>query len=293
MLVLCTVLGAFSQQPVADQLIRLDSAIFSAAFQLCEFSVLEKILAPDFEFYQQTSEGNIISVTKRVQFLKNIRDNFCTENARKKFSLKRELIKETVTASPMGNYGAIQSGLQRFYSVENGKEELVEISRFTRIWKKLGDSWQLARESDEKLNPNSRDQFAGPQSYTPSDPALYKTISRLDSLLFDAYNNCKLDISTAMYSDSIEFYHDRGGLSTSKKDLIQALKNNICDKVTRHLKPNSIEVSPIPGYGAVEIGEHRFHNKQEPNAPSHYSRFVIVWQFKNEQWVVAKVISLH
>src|SRR4029078_2586164 len=87
---------------------------------------------------------------------------------------------------------------------------------------------------------------AGLLPYTPESKELHDTVARLDSILFDAYNNCKLDMFASLVSDDIEFYHDRGGLNTSKPDLVTALKNNICDKVTRELLKGSIEVYPIP-----------------------------------------------
>ena len=64
----------------------------------------------------------------------------------------------------------------------------------------------------------------------------------------------------SLTADDIEFYHDRGGLETSKKNLVESIHKNICGKVTRTLAPNSIEVYEIMGYGAVEFGYHSFKN---------------------------------
>lgn len=122
---------------------------------------------------------------------------------------------------------------------------------------------------------------------------LYQTIKNLDSLFFSAYNTCDIQTQTAFYADSIEFYHDQGGLMTSKKELIEATKKNICGKVTRELVKGSIEVSPIANYGAVEIGMHMFHNNQEKNQLPHPSKFVIIWQKKEDKWFITRVISLH
>ena len=135
---------------------------------------------------------------------------------------------------------------------------------------------------------------AGVPPYTPESQALYDTITHMDSLLFDAYNTCKLDVFASLIADDIEFYHDRGGLTTSKADIVQAIKNNICGKVTRELLKGSIEVYPIPNYGAVEMGAHRFHNNQEKEqGPSRFSKFVHTWHRENGQWKLARVISLH
>ena len=123
--------------------------------------------------------------------------------------------------------------------------------------------------------------------------SLYDSIAMMDARWEDAYNNCKLDVMEEVISEDLEFYHDLGGLMTSKKKLNEALKANICGKVTRSLKPGSLEVYPIKGYGAVEMGLHAFHNNQEPAAQPHYSKFVHIWKRENGTWRITRVISLH
>lgn len=129
--------------------------------------------------------------------------------------------------------------------------------------------------------------------YKPDSQELYDSIARMDSIFFEAYNACKMDVQTAIYSDSIEFYHDKGGLSTSKKDILDATRRNICGKVTRQLIPGSIEVYAIKDYGAIELGQHKFFNNQEPDAPQHISRFMIFWKKTGNDWKIVKVVSLH
>lgn len=121
---------------------------------------------------------------------------------------------------------------------------------------------------------------------------LYDSIVYMDSLWEDSYNNCKLDKQEELISEDLEFYHDQGGLMTSKKALIEALKKNICGKVTRELQVGSIEVYPIPGYGAVEMGYHRFHNKNDTGS-GHFAKFVHLWHRENGHWRITRVISLH
>jgi hypothetical protein len=115
----------------------------------------------------------------------------------------------------------------------------------------------------------------------------------MDKVFFDAYNTFNIEIKKSIYSDSIEFFHDKAGLINSKSELIQGTLDNICGKVTRQLVPGSIEVYPINNYGAVEIGFHRFHNNQEPDANSTPSKFIIIWKRENSNWKITKVISLH
>ena len=134
------------------------------------------------------------------------------------------------------------------------------------------------------------------KNYIPDDPELYKTIVALDSTFFGYYNSCDVNLEkyADFYSDNIEFYHDKGGIMTSKKDIIEGTKKNICGKVTRELVKGSIEVYPIKDFGAIEIGLHKFHNNTEPaNTESHTGRFMVIWKKENNQWKITRVVSLH
>ena len=63
--------------------------------------------------------------------------------------------------------------------------------------------------------------------------------------------------------------------------------------MTRELVQGSLEVSAVPGYGAIEVGMHMFRNNQEKEATPHPSRFLIIWRNANGGWKITKVISLH
>ena len=135
-----------------------------------------------------------------------------------------------------------------------------------------------------------------PQTFQPDDQKLYDTILHLDSLFFDSYNNCstKLEQYGSFYADDVEFYHDKGGLSTSKTDLIIATQKNICGKVTRELLKETVEVYPVKNFGAIEIGYHKFHNNTEKtDTVSRPGRFVIVWEDTKNGWKIKRVVSLH
>ena len=134
------------------------------------------------------------------------------------------------------------------------------------------------------------------KDYQPDDKKLYDTIVYMDSVFFDAYNTCNVNLEKygSFYSDSIEFYHDKGGLMTSKQDIIDATNKNVCGKVTRELVKGSVEVYPINNYGAVEIGLHKFHNNTDKKGtPSKVGRFVITWKHEDNRWKITRVISLH
>ena len=125
-----------------------------------------------------------------------------------------------------------------------------------------------------------------------SDVELTSAISALDTQLFDAYNNCDIDKLGSMVVDDLEFYHDKTGLMVGKQPFLVAIKSNICGKVTRQLVKGSLEVYPLKGYGAVEIGVHRFYH---PGSQDHdavgEAKFIHLWQYKDGAWKVTRVIS--
>ena len=127
------------------------------------------------------------------------------------------------------------------------------------------------------------------QTANPPD-ALFQTIKSLDAKLFDAYNHCDLETLGSMVSDDLEFYHDQTGLMVGKAPFLAAIKQNICGKVQRTLLDATLEVYPLKGYGAVEIGIHRFHHPNEPDNVGD-AKFVNIWHDDNGVWKVTRVIS--
>ena len=120
---------------------------------------------------------------------------------------------------------------------------------------------------------------------------LFATVSALDTKLFDAYNHCDLTTLGAMVTDDLEFYHDKTGLAVGKQKFVDAIKNNICPgHVQRELVPGSLEVYPLNGYGAVEVGVHRFRHPGEPGNVGE-AKFLTVWQNKDGAWKISRAIS--
>ena len=128
------------------------------------------------------------------------------------------------------------------------------------------------------------------QQGLPVTDDLYKTVSGLDTALFDAYNHCDLEKLGSMVAEDLEFYHDQTGLSVGRQPFVDAIKSNICGKVHRELVPGSLEVYPLKGYGAVEIGVHRFTHPDDPHALGE-AKFVTVWQLKDSIWKISRAIS--
>lgn len=122
---------------------------------------------------------------------------------------------------------------------------------------------------------------------------LFRTISALDREVFDAYNRCDLEKLGPFFAEDLEFYHDKTGLARSRQSLIEGVRKNICGKVRRELVPGSLKVYPLNGYGAVEIGLHRFCDSKakQCDETSGVAKFIHLWQYKDGEWKITRVIS--
>ena len=129
-------------------------------------------------------------------------------------------------------------------------------------------------------------------SVTAPPNALFQTIARLDSTFFDAYNRCDLKTVETMVAPDLEFYHDQSGLALGRQTLVDDLQKYICGKVRRELVAASMEVYPLKGYGAVQIGVHRFHHPGRDDVePVGEAKFITIWHEQNGVWQMARVIS--
>ena len=125
-----------------------------------------------------------------------------------------------------------------------------------------------------------------------SQVELDKAVAALDAALFDSYNRCDLEKFASFFAEDVEFYHDQGGVTLGRAALTDSVKKNICGKVTRELVPGSLQVYYMKGYGAVEIGVHRFHHPgHDDTEPVGEAKFIHLWQYKDGAWKITRVIS--
>jgi hypothetical protein len=122
---------------------------------------------------------------------------------------------------------------------------------------------------------------------------LDKAITELDRQLFDAYNHCDLKKFDSLLADDVEFYHDQGGVTLGHTALTESVKNNICAGDTqRVLVPGTLKIYYMKGYGAIEMGVHRFlHPKTEAVNGTGEGSFVHLWRYKDGAWKVTRVYS--
>jgi Domain of unknown function (DUF4440) len=125
-----------------------------------------------------------------------------------------------------------------------------------------------------------------------SNQDLYKEIAHQDSILFNAFNTRDIEQFKTFFTTDLEFYHDKGGLTNydyTINSLVTTAKLN--NQLRRDLVKGSLEVYPIPGYGAMEIGAHTFCHNENGKQDCGTFKFVMIWQKKDGQWKISRVVS--
>ncbi len=132
-----------------------------------------------------------------------------------------------------------------------------------------------------------------PRSVAASSPSsLYEEISKVDRALSEAFNAHDLNALMSLFTEDLEFYHDAGGLQsyTQVRDGFGGLfsKN---DGIRRDVVAGTLEVHPIRGYGAIEVGARRFCHDENGRRDCGTFKSLQVWRSEAGKWRITRVIS--
>jgi hypothetical protein len=123
--------------------------------------------------------------------------------------------------------------------------------------------------------------------------ALHRKMLELDTAMFDSFNKCsdpaELEKHATFFADDVEFYHDFGGLTRGADAVMANTKKNVCGKFRRELDPQTFRVFPIPGFGAMALGTHRFCHT--PTTCEGIAEFTTVWQERDGAWKITRALS--
>jgi hypothetical protein len=132
------------------------------------------------------------------------------------------------------------------------------------------------------------------RAMSSSSEALFNTISALDTAVFDAFNHCsvpaELQKHGSYFVPDVEFYHDTGGVTWTRKEMIDKTRQNVCGHFRRELVPGSLKVYPIKNFGAIEQGVHRFCQFDTGKCDG-VADFTIVWRHQGDAWQITRVLS--
>lgn len=128
----------------------------------------------------------------------------------------------------------------------------------------------------------------------PTAEPLFDTISSLDTAVFDAFNGCsspeQLQKHASYFAPDVEFYHDTGGVTWSRQEMLANTEKYACGNFRRELVPGTLRVFPIKDFGAIEQGSHRFCQFASGKCEG-IADFVMVWRNQNGSWQITRVLS--
>ena len=133
---------------------------------------------------------------------------------------------------------------------------------------------------------------AGAASAQP--PSLHTTLLALDQQVFDSFNHCddpqQLQRHSAYFDPGVEFYHDSGGVTWNRQAMLDNTAAHACGKYTRQLLDGSLQVYPVPGFGAISQGRHRFCSTNGTRCEG-VAWFTMIWRQDSDGWKITRVLS--
>ena len=145
-------------------------------------------------------------------------------------------------------------------------------------------------------------QVAATPPALPHGPALTEAIRARDAALFAlVFEACAPDRLRAMVTPDFEMYHDRDGVvATNGEAFVSDYARSCMERQApdawrsrRELVASTLNVHPVPGYGAIEDGEHVFYERQGdgPERLVGRARFTQLWALTPDGWRLARVLS--
>ena len=132
--------------------------------------------------------------------------------------------------------------------------------------------------------------LTGASALADSDDALRERILEMDAKMFTAFNQRDVEGMRELFSVDLEFYHDKVGLTDREYSLdsLRSLAGSGSD-LNRTLL--STEVYPVPDYGAIQTGEHRFCHTEGGEPDCGVFKFTHIWRQEEQGWRITRVIS--
>ena len=118
-----------------DSIAYLDSVFFNA-FNTRDLDKLKALLSENLEFYHDL--GGVTNYNQNVDAFKK---TFESDRG-----VRRKLVEGTLEVYPIKDYGAVETGIHRFYATEKGQQEkLSSEAKFVQVWQKKDGAWKITR----------------------------------------------------------------------------------------------------------------------------------------------------
>lgn len=122
-------------------------------------------------------------------------------------------------------------------------------------------------------------------------------VRQADARYWQAFNTCDLEAMQDLFTEDVEFYHDKTGLTASKPAVIASLAQGPCHRPALHVRreemQDSVRFHPLAGGFALLSGTHRFHATEagKPERLDGQAQFTTLWQSLDGHWRMRRVIS--
>ena len=122
-------------QKLFEEVLALDKKMFDA-FNSGDFETVKSMHAVELEFFHD--EAGLLTFEQHTGGIQNIISG--------ETKVRRELVNGSSRVYPIRDYGAIQIGEHRFFNTPPGQgEQLMGTYKFTHIWHKTENGWQITR----------------------------------------------------------------------------------------------------------------------------------------------------
>jgi len=143
--------------------------------------------------------------------------------------------------------------------------------------------------------------FSGVAQAQNAEERVAQTILKKDSLFWDTYNRCDTTNYNQFFSDDVEFYHDKGGITKGVESMAMSIKKNLCsnsdfrirrEEVTGTIKFFALHNNGVI-YGAILSGEHLFYilEKGKESRLDGKARFTHLWLLNDNVWKMSRILS--
>lgn len=134
-----------------------------------------------------------------------------------------------------------------------------------------------------------------------ASPDVSAAVLQRDGLFWKAYNECDVKAMAGFFTEDVEFYHDRGGVTLGHPSLMDTLRQSLCgspdSRLRREAVAGTVHVFPMKKndvvYGAILSGEHVFYVKQKdkPEFLDGRAKFMDLWTLKDGVWKMSRILS--
>jgi hypothetical protein len=124
-----------------------------------------------------------------------------------------------------------------------------------------------------------------------------RQVEEADTAFWAAFNACDPKRMAELFTPDVEFYHDKTGATIGNAAVVRSMMVGPCGTPGLHVRreavAGSLSYDPVPGFGAILTGRHRFVSRRD-NEAEHLdgeARFAVVWQMNSGTMRMRRVLS--